>query len=135
MDLSPRKTQSAPVDEKLWLASKHGTDCTDTITLDLAGGTFDAILVPGGDGFSYVPSGTAVIRGGDGLYDRVDADDVATGHLFESVRVLRDGSGDATVRAGAALLWHGEVVQARVPATTAGAFGNANRAAAHIRYV
>lgn len=124
MDLSPTTTTTSPVRDKTWLASSHGTDCTDTVTLDIAGGTFAAVLAEGG---TVVPSGTPLNRGADGLYDRASGADVAEGHLFEDV-IIRAGS----TRAGGALLWHGEVVQAELPAGSG--FVDANRAP-HIRYV
>lgn len=124
MDLSPTTTTRTVTRDKRWLASSHGTDATDTITLDIAGGTFAAVLQEGG---TVVPSGTALNRGADGLYDRASGADVAEGHLYEDV-VIKAG----TTAAGGALLWHGEVVQAQLPAGSG--FVDANRAP-HIRYV
>lgn len=123
MDLSPTTTTTTLVREKPWLASAHGTDCPITVTLDVGGSTFDSIRVNNGDGTYTIPSGVALVKGAGTLYQRVDGDDVARGHLLEEVR-FKAGS----TKAGASLLWHGLIVQAKVPASTAGAFANANRA-------
>lgn len=122
MDLSPTTTTRTVDRDKLWLASQHGTDSTDSCTLDIAGGTFAAVLQEGG---TVVPSGTPIVKGGDGLYDRATGAAVADGHLFEDVIIK-----PTTTRAGGALHWHGEVVQAQVP----GGMTDANRARL-VRYV
>lgn len=131
MDLTPRTTTTTPVRDKTWLGSKHGTDATQTITLDIAGGTFAAVAVAGAAGSNtmVIPSGTAVneLGTGAGFFARASGADVAEGHIFEDV-VYNVGSATA----GAALLWHGVVVQAKLPAGSG--FVNANRAP-QIKYV
>lgn len=127
MDLSPKTTTTSPVRDKTWLGTQHGCDCTETITLDIAGGTFAAVRQPDGRGGFVIPSGTALNMGADGLYDRASGADVAEGHLFEDVLISAD-----TTQAGGALYWHGKVVQAKLPAGSG--FADANRAP-HIRYV
>lgn len=123
MDLSPTTTVVELTRDKTWLGSAHGTDCTRTITLDIAGGTFATVLEEGG---TIVPSGTPVVKGAGETYDlATGAGVVADGHLFEDVKVNAD-----TTNAGGALLWHGVVVDAQVPGT----FVDANRAK-HILYV
>lgn len=125
MDLSPTRTVTEVVREKDWLGSNHGIDTTRTATLDLAGGSFDALVVTV-NGKSFVPSGTAIRKGGDGLYDNATGVGVkADGHLFEDV-YFNEGSATA----GGALFWHGVVVDAQVPGT----FADENRAD-HILYV
>lgn len=126
MDLSPTTTTTAVARQKLWLASAHGTDSTDTVTLDIAGGSFAAVLVDNGNGTSTVPSGTAIVKSGN-TYDRASGAAVADGHLYEDVIVR-----STTTNAGGAMLWHGEVVQAQLPAGSG--FVDANRAP-HVRYV
>lgn len=127
MDLSPHTTTRTETRDKRWLGSQHGTDCTETITLDIAGGTFAAVRVADGKGGFVIPSGTPLNEGADGLYDRASGADVAEGHLFEDVLIAAD-----TTAAGGALFWHGKVVQANLPAGSG--FADANRAP-HIRYV
>jgi hypothetical protein len=128
MDLSPTTTTVTQQRDKLWLGSQHGTDCTESITLDIAGGTFAAVRVADGRGGFVIPTGTPVVKGADGLYD-LAADDLvaADGHVFEDVLISAD-----SVHAGAALFWHGKVVQAELPAGSG--FVDANRAP-FIRYV
>lgn len=128
MDLSPHTTTVQPVDEKRWLGSTHGTDCTSTITLDVDGGSFDDLIVDGGNGYGYIPSGTAVDEDGD-LYVLNEGGSACSGHLVESVRVKLGA--DSTETAGAALLWHGVVNAELVPG---GTFDASTDAAAFIRY-
>lgn len=126
MDLSPTTTTTAVARQKLWLGSSHGTDSTDSVTLDLAGGSFAAVRIDNGNGTYTIPSGTAIVKSGT-TYDRASGAAVADGHLYEDVIVRA-----STVNAGGAMLWHGEVVQAQLP--TGSGFVDANRAK-HIRYV
>jgi hypothetical protein len=131
MDLSPRTTTSGHNDEKQWLGSKHGTDATRTITLDITNGGFEAgdLVVGDAVGFSYIRSGVPLKKhAATGLYRRNTTTAACDGHLFESVRI-KVGDG-ATTKAGAALHWHGVVVDAQVPGT----FVDADRAP-HILYV
>lgn len=130
MDLSPHTTTITPVDEKLWLGSKHGLDCPETITLDVEGGSFDGVIVDNGDGWGYIPSGCALIGPSQGLYSLQSGATDAEGHLVESVRV-RISDSDGTVTAGGALLWHGVVVEDKVPGT----FDGSANGATFIRYV
>jgi hypothetical protein len=128
MDLSPSTTTTTVVREKTWLGSQHGTDCPQTITIDVGGGTFAAVMIASTrPGESIIPSGTAVNELPSGLYARASGADVAEGHLFEDV-VVKTGS----TAAGASLFWHGVVVQAKLPAGSG--FVNANRAP-FIKYV
>lgn len=132
MDLSPVTTTITPVDEKLWLASKHGTDCPDTITLNIGGGSFAGVIVASGrgDGYGVVPSGTPVKKSG-ALYVLNTTTAACDGHVLEDVRV-HIGS---TVNAGGSLLWHGEVVSQKVDDLTGVTFAVATDAAKFIRYV
>lgn len=126
MDLSPTTTTTAVARQKLWLASAHGTDSPQTVTLDIAGGSFAAVRIDNGNGTYTIPSGTAIVRSGT-TYDRASGAAVADGHLYEDV-IYRNGS----AAAGGAMLWHCEVVQAKLPAGSG--FVDANRARL-VRYV
>ena len=120
MDLTPTRTAVDLSDDKRWKGSEHAFDCTESITLDVAGGSFAAVTTDG-----MIASGIPVIRQANGLYKRVTdgVNEVADGHLAESVKT-RGGP-----TAAGALLWHGSVIQAQVP----GGMTNANRAR-HVRY-
>lgn len=88
-----------------WLASAHGTDATDSITLDAA-----AFLTafPTGE----VPAGVEVSRQGNGTYRpylAANSADTLNGFLFHGVRVTTG------VNEVGALLWHGEVIASKVP--------------------
>jgi hypothetical protein len=110
MDLQPTTTTFA-VDNPGWLGSKHGTDCTRSIVLDMAG--FDAEdHYPDG----YVKSGISVAKKTDNgryvPYVEGEANGVGdfAGHLYGLTKAK------ATGKVGAALLWHGVVVEANLPA-------------------
>ncbi|MEU4218133.1 head decoration protein [Actinoplanes sp. NPDC026623] len=113
MDISVR-TISYLVEDRAWLGSAHGTDCTESITVAVSEFT-RATHYPNG----AIPSGmpVALITSGDktGLYGPYDpaktnGQQHLAGHLFSSIRV------DGGANVGAALLWHGSIVTARLPA-------------------
>lgn len=116
MDLSPSTTITTPVEaQKLWLASKHGTDCMDTITLDLSHASWTPYKTqdPQGVGRSYVRSGIPVKKSGT-TYQVAATGSAADGFLFETVFF-----NSASTKAGGSLLWHGEVNGAQVVAIKA----------------
>jgi hypothetical protein len=101
MDLQPRQTLSQQVASAEWLLSKHGTDATLSITLDLS--TFVAgTHYVAADG--YIPAGTPVKLNGSLYNPSANADTSAAGYLYEPIKVNA-----GQTRAGAALLWHGAV--------------------------
>jgi hypothetical protein len=90
-----------------------------------------------------VPSGVVLGKitasGRYGPYDDAETDgrEVAVGHLFTTTQLNRPELGDdpAVFRnVGGALLWHGEVVEAKLP-TDHGLDANAKTDLKHIRYV
>jgi hypothetical protein len=114
MDLTVR-TVSHQAEDRAWLGSAHGTDCTESITVATSEFT-RARHFPNG----FIPSGTpvALITSGDkagtyGPYDpaKTNGQQTLAGHLFSSVAVTEPGP-----NIGAALLWHGAVLIARLPA-------------------
>lgn len=116
MDLKLTK-ESFGQDDQSWLASAEGTDRCRSITLDLS--TFTANThYPNG----YLKSGFGLTKLGSGLYglwtapSGEDAADVVAGHLFTAVKV----PSGATKVAGA-LLWHGAVYAAKLPAAVSAA--------------
>lgn len=108
MDLAP-KTEQFTSDSKEWLGKEHGTTSCDSMMLDAA--LFLAVFEDG-----LVPSGVVVGRvaatGRYGPYDdaAVDGREVARGHLFDVAQV------EAGRNVGGALFWHGQVVEAKLPA-------------------
>lgn len=110
MDLQPTTTTFG-VDDPGWLGSKHGTDCTRSIVLDMA--SFDAEdHYPDG----YVKSGIALAKHtGTGRYvpyvnGGANGTGTFAGHLYGLTKAK------ATGKVGAALYWHGAVVEANLPA-------------------
>ncbi len=110
MDISPVTTSFTPTDNS-WLASQHGTDSTETITVDGAVGFTPATHFPNG----VLPSGTALGKvtatGIYGLYDdaAVDGRTVLAGFLYGDVTI------SATKKVGAALYTHGKVRESKLP--------------------
>jgi hypothetical protein len=106
MDLNVR-SQSFVSEDQSWLGSRHGTNAADPITLD------GVLMATVADADGVVKSGICIAK--------VTAS--APGFLF-TVAQLRDPmKGDAstvTNNVAAALLWHGEVVQAKLPIQGAG---------------
>lgn len=103
---------SAPEDHS-WLGSSHGTDSTDSITLDKD--TCVAVFTSG-----VMPSGVAVgkiLSGGDagkyGPYSAAATDgrQIAAGALYTTV----DFGTTNVVDKGGALLKHGQIISAKLP--------------------
>lgn len=115
MDLGQvRKTYAG--DDKSWLGSAHGTESTETGTLDVS--AFDAEThYPDG----FIPSGVevALITSGDGvdLYGPYDdaltnGQQVAAGFIFDAVEIA------SGLDVGFALFNHGKVRRNRLPANS-----------------
>lgn len=116
-------------DDPSWLGSAHGTDATETVTLDVS--LFDAEThYPDG----YLPSGLNLAKvtttGLFGPYDNAATDGRGTfeGHLVAPRHVA-----SATQRIAAGMLTHGRVVEANLPVPI-DASGKTD-AAGRIRYV
>lgn len=117
MNLGIKTKTFSPSENQEWLASKHGTQEADSITLDRA---LSVAAFPSG----VVPSGIPLIlvaatgRYAPALDNGAGVDDVAVGHLFTTIDFT--SGGDVAVGSApdspAALLWHGEVVLSKVPA-------------------
>lgn len=111
MDLTPQSTTVTALEDRSWLGSAHGTESTDTITLDLS--AFDeATHYPDGE----IKSGTclAQITASTlyGPYDGAGAGglEVGKGYLFSVIKVVNPAG-----KAGAALLNHGKVRVSKLP--------------------
>jgi hypothetical protein len=117
LSLAPRFTTAQPPEDQSWLGSAHGTQEADSVTLLTSAFTtlFPTGIIPSGillgkvtaSGF-FVPALTA----------SSDGSQVALGHLFTTVDLTAGGSQLLTAQAQvpAALMWHGEIILAKIPA-------------------
>lgn len=114
MDISLQPTETYIAEDRSWLASRHGTDVTQSITLDTSAFT-EATHFPNG----YVPSGTVLGKiTATGLYAPYsnaasDGTEVAAGFLYSSVKMVTGGKD-----VGAAIHWHGAVIADKLPANS-----------------
>ena len=112
MDLTPRTT-TYQTSRQDWLGSAHGTDATESVTLNLAlftaGTHFPNLYLASGE-----PLGKVTASGLYGPYDdaAVDGRAVAVGVLYTDVSVP---AGVTTGNFGAAILTHGRVINALLP--------------------
>ncbi len=120
MSIQPFTTVSATYSaQRDWLASLHGTDQTETITLDLSKFTSGTHYTPSADPaqpYSRFLSGVAVGKiTASGLYGpftpaATDGTQVLAGVVFADTPFA-----PAATKLPAALLWHGVVRAAKVP--------------------
>ncbi|MGW1064393.1 head decoration protein [Streptomyces aureus] len=119
MTIQPIATSTSYTADRAWLASLHGTDSIETITLDLSkltAGTHTAASTDSTQPYSRILSGVPVGKiTASGLYGAFDptANDGRqnlAGHVFAEA-LFAPGA----AKAPAALLWHGVVVAAKVP--------------------
>lgn len=111
MDLSLRR-ESFLVDDQSWLGSEHGTQATESITLDTSAFTANTHY-PNGFFKSGLPLGKITATGLYGPYDNaaVDGRQTLDGFLFAAVQAP-----DATTTdVAGALFVHGKVRSARLP--------------------
>lgn len=103
------KIETLVDDDQSWLASSHGTDAAQSITLDVS--TFsEAEHYPDG----YLPSGLPLARLAGSSYPAVrygPASDALSGLLLHALPVPPGGIGDVA----GALHWHGAVHLSRLP--------------------
>lgn len=113
MNLTQR-TEAFLSDDQSWLGSAHGLDSTESITLDTstftAGTHYDVL---GGRFTSGIPLAKITTGGKYGPYDNAASDgrETLVGFLYSEVGV----PDLATVDPSGALVWHGKVVEARLP--------------------
>lgn len=121
--LQPVTTTQSLAAGRSWLASLHGTDQTDSVTLDLT--TFAAnthyfastdSTVPYSRFLSGVPVGKITASGLYGLYatGATDGRQNLAGFVFAEVLF-----GPGQTKVPAALLWHGSVKTAKLPVVVA----------------
>jgi hypothetical protein len=111
MDLSLR-TETFGMDDQSWLGSEHGTQATESITLDTS--TFVAAThYPAGYFKSGLPLGRITAGGKYGPYDNAASDgrETLVGFLFAAVKA----PAATTTDVGAALFVHGKVRESRLP--------------------
>lgn len=105
-------TESFGQDDQSWLASAHGTDTARSITLDTSAFT-SGTHYPNGYFPSGLPLGQITATGLYGPYNdaSVDGTEVLAGFLMTAV----DAPSVNTIDPQGALLWHGAVVEAKLP--------------------
>jgi hypothetical protein len=106
-------TETFGSDDQSWLGSAHGTDATETISLDTSAFT-KAIHYPDGYFKSGIPLGEITATPGKfGPYDNaaVDGRAVLVGFLYAAVKAPDVN----TVDPSAAMLTHGKVRASRLP--------------------
>lgn len=129
MKIAPTTTSYA-LDNHAWLGSAHGTESTETITVDADQGFVAGTHYPNG----FIPSGTKLGKitasGKYGLYDdaAVDGRQTLVGFLYGGLEVTA-----ATDDLGGAMFVHGKVREANLPFTV-DANGKAD-VAARIRFI
>lgn len=111
MELSLR-TQTFGADDQSWLGSEHGTQATESITLDTSAFTAGTHY-PQGYFKSGIPLGKITATGKYGPYNNAAADGTETlaGFLFAAVPAPTVN----TVDPAGALFVHGKVRTARLP--------------------
>ncbi|WP_327359327.1 head decoration protein [Streptomyces sp. NBC_01304] len=120
-----------------WLASRHGTDSTETITLDLTKLTKNTHYVeptatqPHGYVRSGVPVGRITASGLYGPYDPAakDGRETLAGLVYAEAPFT-----PGTTKVPAALFWHGTVKAAKIPGGIDPAKIAYNATAAQIRF-
>ncbi|WJV48877.1 head decoration protein [Streptomyces flavofungini] len=119
MTLQPITTSTSYTADRAWLASLHGTDSTETVTLDiskLTAGTHHVASTDTAQPYSRVLSGVPVGKiTASGLYGAfdpaaTDGRQALAGFVFAET-LFAPGA----TKVPAALLWHGVVAAAKVP--------------------
>lgn len=120
MQLGVVSEQYLATEDHSWLGSRHGTEVPNGVTLDAA--TLSAVFTDG-----RVPSGVVLNKiTATGLYGLADAITPAadgrqtfgqdTCVLWMTANLQAGGRfGQAFVNTGAAVIWHGELVLAKLP--------------------
>ncbi|MCX5206761.1 head decoration protein [Streptomyces sp. NBC_00237] len=136
--IQPYTTSVTVTADRDWLASRHGTDSTETITLDLnkfTKGTHYVEPSPGNiHGFvrSGVPVGRITTSGLYGVYDPAATDGraVLAGLVYAEAAYT-----PGTTKVPAALFWHGTAKVQKIPGGIDPSKIVANPAGAQIRFL
>ncbi|MFH8772053.1 head decoration protein [Streptomyces sp. NPDC017958] len=136
MTVQPVTTTQNLTADRSWLASLHGTDSVDSITLDMSTFTSGTHYVPSTDTdipysrvLSGIPVGKITASGLYGLYQTgaTDGRQNLAGFVFAEVLFA-----PSQTKVPAALLWHGSVKTAKLPVAVAAV---APSATCQIRFV
>lgn len=111
MDLSVTRVTEELRDDLSWLGSAHGTQATQTITLDVTKFTDDH-KSDGGSLLSGLPLAVTGTDQGQDLYGLWTVGATLAGFLYKGVRTA-----EGQTRAGAAILEHGRVKVDNLPVT------------------
>ncbi|MFD3667135.1 head decoration protein [Streptomyces sp. NPDC058672] len=136
--IQPYTTSVTMTADRDWLASRHGTDSTETITLDLPKLTKNTHYVeptasqPHGYVRSGVPVGCITASGLYGPYDPAakDGRETLAGLVYAEAPFT-----PGTTKVPAALFWHGTVKAAKIPGGIDPTKIAYNPAAAQIRFI
>ncbi|MEU3620457.1 head decoration protein [Streptomyces sp. NPDC006872] len=136
MTVQPVTTTQNLTADRSWLASLHGTDSVDSVTLDMSTFTSGTHYSPSTDTdipysrlLSGLPLGRITASGLYGLYSTAapDGRQTLTGFVFAEVLFA-----PTQIKVPAALLWHGSVRTAKLPVAVAAV---APSAVCQIRFV
>ncbi|MGV9272308.1 head decoration protein [Streptomyces griseosporeus] len=118
MTIQPVSKSEYTTANREWLASLHGTDSTDTITLALnlfCEGTH-YVCGDGCEPYGRVLSGVPVGRVAEsGLYGPYDPEAVCGRQILRGFVIAEAPFAPGQTRVPAALLWHGAVKASKVP--------------------
>nr|WBO77819.1 head decoration protein [Streptomyces sp. SBE_14.2] len=118
MTIQPVSTSEYTTANREWLASLHGTDSVDTITLDLTlfSEGVHYVCGDGCDPYGRVLSGVPVGRVAEsGLYGPYDPEAHCGRQTLRGFVIAEAPFAPGQTRVPAALLWHGAVKASKVP--------------------
>ncbi|WP_234439711.1 head decoration protein [Streptomyces bicolor] len=118
MTIQPVSTSEYTTANREWLASLHGTDSVDTITLDLTlfSEGVHYVCGDGCDPYGRVLSGVPVGRVAEsGLYGPYDPEAHCGRQILRGFVIAEAPFAPGQTRVPAALLWHGAVKASKVP--------------------
>jgi hypothetical protein len=136
--IQPYTTSVTVTADRAWLASRHGTDSTETITLDLTKFTKATHYVDpaAGNPHGYVRSGVPVGRiTASGLYGPYDPAAKDGCEILAGLVYAEAAFTAGTTKVPAALFWHGTVNTAKIPGGIDPAKIAFNPAGAQIRFL
>ncbi|MGW0822548.1 head decoration protein [Streptomyces sp. NPDC002845] len=139
MTLQPIASSRSYTADRAWLASLHGTDQTETITLDISTFAEDTHWVASTDPhqpYSRVLSGIPVGKiSASGLYGPYDAAAADGRQELAGITFAEALFAPTATRVPAALLWHGVVKAAAVPGGIDPSTVSPSSTGAQIRFV